>query len=348
MEDTVPKGVSRPTYAGDMTSTLTTPSLVVPRTGDSSVLTVEDRELAAPGPGDIRVEVAAVGVNFREVYLRQGIYPVTTPFVLGDEGAGTIESVGDGVTLDVGTRVAWATGPGSAAGHVTIRAADAIVVPDDLGLEAAAAAMLQGITAHYLVTSTYAVQAGDSVLAHAVAGGVGQLLVQLVKDRGATLIGTASTADKIAKATALGADHVIDYTTFDDPADLAAAVREANGGEGVHVVYDGVGRTTFDASLASLRRRGMLVLFGAASGQVPPFSIQRLNAGGSLFLTRPTMGDYIATRAELEWRVSEILGGLASGDLEIEIGGRYPLTGAAAAYDDLEGRRTTGKLLLIP
>ena len=156
------------------------------------------------------------------------------------------------------------------------------------------------------------------------------------------------STNKMDFVRSLGADHVIDYTTFDDPADLAAAVREANGGEGVHVVYDGVGRTTFDASLASLRPRGMLVLFGGASGQVPPFDIQRLNAAGSLFLTRPTMGDYLATRAELEWRASEILGGLASGDLEIEIGGRYPLTEAGAAYDDLEGRRTTGKLLLIP
>lgn len=332
-----------------MTShSLTTPCLVVPRTGDSSVLTVEEREVAPPGPGEIRVEVAAVGVNFREVYERQGVYPVSTPFVLGVEGAGTVESVGDGVDLAVGTRVAWASGPGSAAGYVTLRADAVIVVPEALELEVAAAAMLQGITAHYLVTSTYAVQPGDTVLVHAVAGGVGQLLVQLVKARGATLIGTASTADKIAKAKALGADHVIDYTTVADPADLAAAVREANGGDGVHVVYDGVGRTTFDASLASLRRRGTLVLFGGASGQVAPFDIQRLNAAGSLFLTRPTMGDYISTRDELEWRASEILGGLASADLAIEIGGRYPLTAAGTAYDDLEGRRTTGKLLLIP
>lgn len=349
MDTADPDGVIPAPYAVGMSeSPLTTPSLVVPRTGDSSVLTVEQREVAPPGPGEVRVEVAAAGINYRDVYERQGVYPMTTPFVLASEGAGTIESVGEGVDLAVGTRVAWASGPGSAAGHVTIRAAAAIVVPDALDLEVAAAAMLQGITAHYLVTSTYAVQPGDTVLAHAVAGGVGQLLVQLVKARGATLIGTAGTADKRAKATELGADHVIDYTAFDDPAALAAAVREANGGEGVHVVYDGVGRTTFDASLASLRRRGMLVLFGGASGQVPPFDIQRLNAAGSLFLTRPTMGDYIATRAELEWRTTEILEGIASGDLHIEIGGRYPLTEAGAAYDDLEGRRTTGKLLLIP
>ncbi|MEP6799363.1 MAG: quinone oxidoreductase [Lapillicoccus sp.] len=331
-----------------MTTAIRTPSLVVPRTGDSSVLTVEEREVRAPGPGEIRVQVAAVGVNFREVYERQGVYPVSPPFVLGAEGAGTVEAVGEGVDLPVGTRVAWCSGPGSAAGHVTIPVAAAIVVPEGLDLETAAGAMLQGITAHYLVTSTYAVQPGDTVLAHAVAGGVGQLLVQLVKARGATLIGTASTPQKMAKATALGADHVIDYTAYPDPAALAAAVREANGGAGVHVVYDGVGKTTFDASLAALRRRGMLVLFGGASGQVPPFDIQRLNSAGSLYLTRPTMGDYIATREELEWRASEILGGLAAGDLAIEIGGRYPLTEAAQAYDALEGRATTGKLLLIP
>ncbi|MDQ2755422.1 MAG: quinone oxidoreductase [Actinomycetota bacterium] len=330
-----------------MTDTVSTHSLVVPRTGDSSVLSVQECEVAAPGPGELRVEVAATGVNFIEVYQRQGVYPLRLPFVLGSEGAGTVESVGDGVDLRVGERVAWAAAPGSAAGFVRMPASAAVPVPDGLALETAAAAMLQGITAHYLVTSTYAVQPGDTVLAHAVAGGVGQLLVQMVKARGARLVGTAGSAAKVDKALALGADHVIDYSGLDTDA-LAAAVREANDGEGVHVVYDGVGRTTFDASLKALRRRGLLVLFGAASGQVPPFAIQRLNAGGSLFLTRPTMGDYIATRQELTWRAGEVLGALASGALTIEVGGRYPLVEAAKAYDDLEGRRTTGKLLLLP
>lgn len=324
---------------------ISAPALVVLRHGDSSVLTVEQRDVAAPGPGQIRVEVAAAGVNFIEVYQRQGVYPIPTPFVLGAEGAGTVESVGEGVGLSPGDRVAWAAGPGSAAGFVTMPAAAAVGVPEGLDLEVAAGAMLQGITAHYLVNSTYAVQTGDTVLAHAVAGGVGQLLVQLVKAKGATLIGTASTAEKVARATTLGADHVINYTEVDD---VAAAVRELTDGDGVHVVYDGVGRTTFDASLASLRPRGTLVLFGGASGQVPPFDIQRLNAGGSLYLTRPTMGHYIATREELEWRTSEILGALADGTLSVEIGGRYPLRDAGAAYDALEGRTTTGKLLLIP
>ncbi len=330
-----------------MTGPVSTPSLVVPRTGDSSVLTVQEREVAAPGPGEVRVEVAATGVNFIEVYQRQGVYPLPLPFVLGGEGAGTVEAVGEGVDLQVGDRVAWAAARGSAAGVVRMPASAAVRVPDGLPLETAAAAMLQGITAHYLVTSTYAVQSGDTVLAHAVAGGVGQLLVQMVKARGARLIGTAGSLAKVEKALALGADHVIDYSGLDSDA-LADAVREANDGEGVHVVYDGVGATTFDASLKALRRRGMLVLFGAASGQVPPFDIQRLNAGGSLFLTRPTMVDYIATRDELTWRAGEVLGALASGELTIEVGGRYPLAEAARAYDDLEGRRTTGKLLLLP
>ena len=320
-------------------------ALVVPRNGDASVLTVESREVPAPGPGQITVRVAAAGVNFIDVYQRQGVYPITTPFVLGFEGAGTVETVGEGVGLAPGDPVAWAQHLGSAAERVTLPAASVVPVPDGLDLEIAAAAMLQGLTAHYLVTSTYAVQAGDIVLAHAVAGGVGQLLVQLVKARGATLIGTASTAEKAAKATALGADHVIDYTQVDD---LAAAVRELTDGVGVHVAYDGVGQSTFDASLASLRPRGMLVLFGGASGQVPPLDIQRLNSGGSLFLTRPKLSDYVATREEFEWRASEILGALADESLALEIGGRYPLGDARAAYEALEGRATTGKLLLIP
>ena len=191
-------------------------------------------------------------------------------------------------------------------------------------------------------------QPGDLVLAHAVAGGVGQLLVQLVKAKGATLIGTAGSTEKVALGLELGGDHVIDYSELSDLGELPGMVKELTGGQGVHVVYDGVGKTTFDASLASLRRRGTMVLFGGASGQVAPFDIQRLNRGGSLFLTRPTMGDYIATREELEWRTSEILGAVADGSLKVDIGGRYPLAEAQAAYDALAGRQTTGKLLLIP
>lgn len=327
---------------------LSTPSLVVARPGGSEVLVVQEREVRPPGPGEVRVEVAATGVNFIEIYQRSGVYPMPTPFVVGSEGAGVVESAGLGVDLSPGDRVAWADGPGSAAGAVTLLAANVVPVPAAVDLEVAAASMLQGITAHYLVTSTYPVQRGDTVLAHAVAGGVGQLLVQLVKAKGATLIGTAGSAEKVAIGTDLGADHVIDYSQLDDMADLADRVKELTGGDGVHVVYDGVGASTFDASLASLRRRGMLVLFGGASGQVSPFDIQRLNAGGSLYLTRPRMQHYIATRQELEWRASEILDAVASGALKVSIGGRYPLTDAAQAYDALEGRKTIGKLLLIP
>ncbi len=349
----------------DMTiAPLTSTSLLVPRHGGSDVLTVEDREVAGPGPGQIRVKVAAVGVNFIEIYQREGVYPVPTPFVLGAEGSGVVESVGAsvgesvGAPVDVSTngfagfavgdRVAWAEGPGSAAAYVTLPAAKAVAVPDGLDLDVAAASMLQGITAHYLVNSTYAVQPGDTVLAHAVAGGVGQLLVQLVHAKGARLIGTGGSPEKVAIGTRLGADHVIDYSALDDMGELPDRVRELTGGEGVHVVYDGVGKDTFDASLASLRRRGTLVLFGGAGGQVPPFDIQRLNSAGSLYLTRPTMAHYVATHEELEWRTSEILGAVAAGELTVSIGGRYPLAEAGAAYDALAARQTTGKLLLIP
>jgi NADPH2:quinone reductase len=327
---------------------LTVPALVVPRNGGSDVLTVEDRDVPAPGRGQVRVTVAAAGINFIDIYQREGVYPVPTPFVVGGEGAGTVEAVGDGVDLTVGDRVAWAEGPGSAAGAVVVQAEKVVPVPDSVDLETAAAVMLQGITAHYLVNSTYVVQPGDLVLAHAVAGGVGQLLVQLVKAKGATLIGTAGSAEKVALGVQLGADHVIDYSELADLSELPGRVKELTGGQGVHVVYDGVGKTTFDASLASLRPRGMMVLFGGASGQVPPFDIQRLNRGGSLFLTRPTMGHYIATRQELVWRTAEILGAVADGSLKVSVGGRYPIAGAKAAYDALAGRQTTGKLLLIP
>ena len=321
-------------------------ALLVPRTGDSSVLEVREVEVPPPGPGEVQVEVAAVGVNFIDVYQRQGVYPLQTPFVACSEGAGTVTGVGDGVTeVAVGDRVAWGQGLGAAA-TVANRAVDSLVpVPEGLGLDVAAAAMLQGMTAHYLVTSTYAVHEGTSALVHAAAGGVGQLLVQMITARGGRVIATAGSPDKLEIARRLGAAATIDYT---QSSDLAAEVRKANGDKGVDVVYDGVGKSTFDASLASLRPRGMMVLFGGASGQVPPFDIQRLNSGGSLFLTRPTLGHYIATREELLERGTSVLGDLASGALELEIGGRYSFDDARQAYDDLEGRRTTGKLLLVP
>lgn len=309
------------------------------------MLTVEDREVPDPGPGEIRVQVAATGVNFIEVYQRQGVYPVPTPFVLGAEGAGVVDEAGADAGFAPGDRVAWTQGPGSGAGYVLLPADKAVAVPDGVELEVAAASMLQGLTAHYLVNSTYPVAAGDTVLVHAVAGGVGQLLVQLAKAKGATVIGTAGTDEKAELGRGLGADHVINYSTVDD---LAAAVRELTDDRGVDVAYDGIGKSTFDASLASIRPRGMMVLFGAASGPVPPFDIQRLNQAGSLFLTRPTLASYVAEREEFVQRTDELFGDIAAGRLKVSIGGRYPLAEAARAYDDLEGRRSTGKLLLLP
>lgn len=314
--------------------------------GDAGVLAVQDHPVAQPGSGELLVKVSAAGVNFVDVYQRQGVYPVQTPFVMGNEGAGVVAAVGADVTeLAVGDRVAWAQVLGSAASYAIVPARSAVPVPANVDLEIAAAAMLQGMTAHYLVNSTYPVQAGDTALVHAAAGGVGQLLVQLCKAKGARVIGTTSTDAKAAKARALGADEVIDYTAVDD---LASAVKAANGGAGVAVVYDGVGKSTFDASVASLRPRGVMVLFGGSSGQVPPFDPQRLNSGGSLYVTRPTLVHYIANRAELLERGTSVLSAIADGSLQVEIGGRYPLAEAGRAYDDLEGRRTTGKLLLIP
>ena len=335
-----------PSDTDAQTSGSTARALVVPRSGDSSVLEVRGVPVPTPDEGEVQVEVAAVGVNFIDVYQRQGVYDVPTPFVSCSEGAGTVTSLGPGVDgVQVGDRVAWGQGLGAAATVVT-RAVDSLVpVPDGVDLEVAAAAMLQGMTAHYLVNATYAVGQGTVALVHAAAGGVGQLLVQMVKAKGGKVIATAGSADKLEIARALGADALIDYSQVDD---LAAQVREANGGNGVDVAYDGVGKATFDASLASLRARGMLVLFGGASGQVPPFDLQRLNSGGSLFVTRPTLGHYIATREELLERGGAVLGDIAAGRLRIDIGGRYPLEQAASAYDDLEGRRTTGKLLLLP
>jgi NADPH2:quinone reductase len=323
-----------------------TSALVVTEHGDSSVLQLQQQDLPDLGAGDLLVDVAASGVNFIEVYQRQGVYPRPTPFVLGVEGAGAVSGVGSAVVgFAVGDKVAWASAPGSHADQVIVSAGAAVPVPDEVDLEDAGAAMLQGMTAHYLVSSTYPVQPGDSVLIHAAAGGVGQLLIQLAKAKGARVIGTVSTEAKAAQALSVGADEVVRYKDSSSE-QLAEAIRAANGGAGVSVVYDGVGRSTFEASLAALAPRGMLVLFGASSGQVPPFDLQRLNPAGSLFVTRPTLTDYIATREELLWRGGDILGAVAAGALKIAIGGRYPLASAARAYDDLEGRQTMGKLIL--
>ncbi|WIX78076.1 quinone oxidoreductase [Amycolatopsis carbonis] len=322
------------------------PSAVQVRTtGGPEVLEVTEVEVGSPGAGELLVDVAAAGVNYIDTYQRQGIYPIDLPFVLGLEGAGTVAEVGEGVTAFApGDRVAWMGSLGSYAARKVLPAAAAVKVPAGVSDEVAAALMLQGVTAHYLVRSTYEVKPGDDVLVHAAAGGVGLLLVQLAKARGARVFGTVSTEAKAELARGAGADHVIRY----DREDFAKVTRELTDGEGVHVVYDGVGKDTVDGSLASLRIRGMLALFGAASGPVPPIDPQRLNSGGSLFLTRPTSGHYVRTREELDWRADELFAAVSDGSLDVRIGGRYPLADARKAHEDLQGRRTTGKLILIP
>lgn len=315
----------------------------VEETGGPDVLRALEMETPAPGPGELLVDVAAAGVNFLDTYLRGGVYPRDLPFGIGVEGAGHVVALGDGVSgFAAGDRVAWANAQGSYAERALVAASDAVAVPDGVDDETAAAAPLQGLTAHYLVNSTYPVARGDTVLVHAAAGGVGLLLTQLAAAKGARVLATASTEEKRELARQAGADEVFGYQDF------PARVRELTGGEGVAAVYDGVGAATFDGGLASLRGRGTMVLFGGSSGQVPPFDPQRLNSAGSLFLTRPSLPHYVATRDELTWRASELFGAVTAGTVTVRIGGRYPLADASAAHRDLEGRRTTGKLLLIP
>jgi NADPH2:quinone reductase len=325
-------------------------AVVAREPGGPEVLSYTEIPDPAPGPGQVLVRVAAAGVNFIDTYRRAGVYPMEYPHVVGAEGAGTVEALGDDVTgFSVGDRVAWHDGPGSYAELVAVDAAGVVPVPDGLDLTVAAALPLQGITAHYLVRSTFEVRPGHDVLLTAGAGGVGLLATQLAVAAGGRVLTTVSTPEKAALSSAAGAAHTIDYAAMDDlTAELPAVVRELTDDQGVHVVYDGVGRSTFEASLASLRPRGMLVLFGGASGQVPPFDPQRLNKAGSLFLTRPTIAHYTLTRTELEWRTSEVLGSAASGDLDVRVGATFSLSEAGAAHEALEGRATTGKVLLVP
>ena len=322
--------------------------IVGERHGGPDVLRVEEREAPRPGPGEAVVDVAAAGVNYMDIYQREGIgnYRTEPPFVPGGEGAGTVAAVGEDVTsLAVGDRVAWA-GPGSSyAEQVALPAKRAVPVPDGLSLQLAAASILQGMTAHYLSASTYPVREGDVAVVHAAAGGVGLLLTQMVKRRGGIVVGTTSggkDGQKAELALRAGADHVVGYDRFREIVD------EATEDVGAHVVYDGVGKDTFDDSLAALRPRGLMVLYGAASGQVPPVDPQRLNSGGSLYLTRPKMADYTADPEELRWRAGEVFDWITKDELEVRIGGTYPLAEAARAQDDLASRRTTGKLLLLP
>jgi NADPH2:quinone reductase len=320
-------------------------AIAVHATGGPEALRLEQRELADPGPGQVRIRTRAAGVNYIDVYFRTGLYPRPLPFVAGLEGAGEVESVGPGVSgLAEGDRVAWSSVPGSYASGVLAPAASVVRVPDAVGDAVAAAAMLQGMTAHYLVHGVRETRAGHVALVHAAAGGAGLLLVQMLAAAGATVIGTCSTEEKEGLARAAGARHVIRYTERD----FAPEVRALTNGRGADVVYDSVGRTTFEGSLASLRPRGLLVLFGQSSGPVPPFDLGRLNALGSLFVTRPSLAHYTADRAELEMRAGAVLAEVAAGRLSVRIGAEFPLARAADAHRALEGRATTGKVLLKP
>jgi NADPH:quinone reductase len=321
-------------------------AIQITESGGPEVLIPTELPDPTPGPGELLVEVAVAGVNYIDTYQRQGIYPMQLPFVPGMEGAGRVREVGAGVTgFAPGDRVAWANTLGGYAELAAIPADDAVPVPDGVSDEAAVGAALQGMTAHYLLHDSHPVRAGEDVLVHAAAGGVGLLLTQWATRLGARVIATVSTAEKEELARGAGAAEVIRYTEVDD---LAAEVRALTGGAGVAAVYDGVGRDTFDASLASLARRGILVLFGASSGPVPPVDPQRLNAAGSLFLTRPKLHDHIATRDELTARAAAVYAAVAAGELDVRIGHRYPLAEARTAHEDLQSRRTTGKLLLQP
>lgn len=316
--------------------------------GGPDVLEPDEIPDPLPGPRDLLVRLSAAGVNFIDTYRRSGVYAMPFPHVPGSEGAGVVEAMGREVRdFAVGDLVAWASAPSSYAELVVVPEAVALRVPDGVADEVAAALPLQGLTAHYLVTSTFPVLEGQDVLVHAGAGGVGLLLTQLAAARGARVITTVGTAEKEALSRAAGASEVIRYTELDDlTTELPALVRDLTGGRGVHTVFDGVGASTFDASLASLRPRGGLALFGASSGPVPPFDPQRLNAAGSLFLTRPTLGHYTATRDELTRRADELFAAVAAGTLDVRVGATYPLAEAAEAHRALEGRATTGKVLL--
>ncbi len=312
--------------------------------GGPEVLKLRQRQAPAPGTGELLVRLDAIGVNFIDTYLRSGTYAADLPFVPGSEGSGIVTALGDeAVGFRIGDRVAFANGAAAYAEQAVVPASSAVLVPAGVDAPAAASALLQGMTAHYLINSTYPVQPGDTILVHAGAGGVGLLLTQLATSRGARVITTVSTDEKAALSRAAGAHQVLRYGP-----DLVAQVREHTGGAGVAAVYDGVGAATFDQSLDCVRVRGTLALFGAASGPVPPMDPQRLNAAGSVFLTRPTLAHHIADRAELDWRAADVFDAIAGGTLNIRIGASYPLEQAHQAHADLEGRRTTGSIVLLP
>jgi len=318
-------------------------SIQVPEPGGPEQMQLVDVPVPTPGPAQALVRIAASGVNFIDVYFRIGLYKADRPITLGSEGAGTVEAAGPGVTeVKRGDRVAYAMARGSYAEYALVPAAQLVPIPDAVDFNTAAAAMLQGMTAHYLTHSTYPLKQGDTCLVHAAAGGAGGLTVQMAKMLGARVFGTVSTEEKARVARENGCDEVIRYTEQD----FEAEVKRLTGGRGVDVVYDSVGKTTFEKSLNSLRTRGMLVLFGQSSGAVPPFDPNILNPKGSLYLTRPSLGHYVLTREELLWRAEDVLNWIASGSLKLRIDRTYPLADAAAAHRDLEGRHTAGKLIL--
>jgi len=320
-------------------------AIEVTQTGGPEVMVYREMPTPEPGPGEALMQIEACGVNFVDVYVREGRYPAKLPFIPGQEAAGTVIAVGpDAGGVKVGDRVVWCHIMGTYAEFAVAPVSRLIPVPDEITSRQAAAAMLQGMTAHYLAHATYAIQSGDWVLIHAGAGGVGLLLIQMAKRLGAHVLTTVSTEEKAALARHAGADETIVYTQED----FANRARELTGGKGLPVVYDSVGKTTFDGSLACLEPRGMMVLYGGASGAVPPFDLIKLSTQGSLYITRPTLKDYVRTRQELERRAGEVLRWIAEDSLKLRLEHSYPLAEAAQAHRDLEARKTTGKVLLIP
>ncbi|ODS55466.1 MAG: NADPH:quinone reductase [Acidobacteria bacterium SCN 69-37] len=317
--------------------------IVVHTPGGPGQMVLEDGPAPVPGPADVVIDVVAAGVNFIDVYFRSGQYKAEVPLTLGSEAAGTVSAVGADVRdLKPGDRVAYAMVRGAYAEQVVVPAAMVVRVPDAVPLETAAAAMLQGMTAHYLTRSTFPLEAGQTCLVHAAAGGAGGLIVQMARRLGVRTIGTVSTDAKAQEARALGCDEVIKYTEQD----FEVEVKALTGGRGVDVVYDSVGRTTFEKGLAVLRPRGVMALFGQSSGAVAPIDPQILNTRGSVYLTRPSLAHYVATTDELRWRAAEIFDAIIGGDLTIRVSATYPLAEAARAHEALEGRKTVGKLLL--
>ncbi len=322
-------------------------AIEITETGGPEVLRQVETAQPTPGQGELLIKTEAIGVNFIDTYFREGKYPRQLPFVLGSEACGTVAAVGAGVDgFSVGERVVSAAANGGYAEFVTAPAFLTAAVPDGVTSEVAASVLLKGLTAHYLVKSVYPVQSGDAVLVHAGAGGVGLILTQWAHLLGARVITTVSTPEKERLSRQAGADEVFSYP--DDAAEFGQRIRALTGGAGVAAVYDGVGATTFDASLASLAIRGTLALFGASSGPVPPVDPQRLNAAGSVFLTRPSLAHFMRTAQEFSWRAGELFEAVAGGAISIEVGGRYPLSEAARAHQDLQGRKTTGSLVLLP